>query len=97
MPKAAEKNLDVRNVEEGWLRRGFSFGLWTDPAGRAWENYVHDADELFMVLEGDVELELQGRVLRPAPREEIFVPARAVHSVRNRGASASRWAYGYRL
>lgn len=36
-------------VQQDWNRRGFSFGIFTDPPGRCWEDYVHGEDELFMV------------------------------------------------
>lgn len=88
--------MDAASVERDWVGRGFSFGIWTDPPGQFWENYVHDADELFMVLEGKIELEVQGRKLHPAPGEEILIPGRAVHSVRNIGSVTARWLYGYR-
>lgn len=87
---------DVERVREDWRRRGFSCGLWTDPPGQAWEDYVHDEDELFMVLEGVVELEVRGRVFRPAAGEETLIPAGARHSVRNVGGAVSRWLYGYK-
>src|SRR5262249_3223189 len=66
--------------------RGFSCGLWVDPFGQVWSDYVHDTDELVMVVKGDVEFEIDGRVYRSAPGEEIFIPARVRHTVRNRGA-----------
>jgi quercetin dioxygenase-like cupin family protein len=56
---------------------------------------VHDVDELVMVAEGDVEFEIDGKVHRPAPGEEIFIPARVRHTVRNLGSGESRWLYGY--
>ncbi|MEE9162672.1 MAG: cupin domain-containing protein, partial [Candidatus Neomarinimicrobiota bacterium] len=76
--------------------RGFSCSLWVDPPGQRWEDFTHSADELFMVLDGDIELELAGRVLRPLVGEEILIPSGANHSVRNLGGAASRWLYGYR-
>ena len=56
---------------------------------------MHDTDELFMVLEGKVELEMQGRKFCPAIGEEILIPANVRHSVRNLWKSSSRWLYGY--
>ncbi len=87
---------DIKSVERGWRARGFSFGVWTDPPGQVWEDYVHEADELFMVVEGDVELEMGGRKQRLAPGEEVLIPARTTHSVRNVGGTTSRWLYGYK-
>ncbi len=87
---------DRRSVEQDWRTRGFSCSLWVDSPGQRWEDFTHSADELFMVLDGDVELELAGRVLRPPVGEEFLIPAGTKHSVRNLGGTVSRWLYGYR-
>ena len=50
-----------------------------------------------MVLEGNVEFEINGKVLRPAAGEEVFIPAGVLHSVRNTGKTTSRWLYGYKM
>jgi quercetin dioxygenase-like cupin family protein len=83
-------------VLKAWEARGYSGGVWTDPPGQAWENFVHDVDELMMVVCGELELEIDGKAKQLAPGEEVQIAARAVHSVRNRGASAARWLYAYR-
>jgi len=44
----------------------------------------------------DVELDLPGKNFRPAPGEEILIPAGVIHSVRTVGTVTSRWRYGYR-
>lgn len=88
-------NLDP--TRQSWKSRGFSCGVWTDPPGQVWENYTHAVDEIIMVLEGNVEFELGGKVLRPAVGEEILIPAGILHSVRNKGKTTSRWLYGYKL
>jgi quercetin dioxygenase-like cupin family protein len=78
-----------------WKSRGFSGGIWVDPPGQVWEDYVHDEDELFMVLDGEVELEVDGKVTRPKRGEEVLIPARTKHTVRNVGNETSRWLYAY--
>jgi mannose-6-phosphate isomerase-like protein (cupin superfamily) len=83
-------------IEHEWRARGFSCGLWVDPPGQVWEDYVHSTDELLMVLEGELELEMQGRTFRPKSGEEVFIPARVTHSVRNVGGTTARWLYGYK-
>lgn len=88
--------IDRAHVESEWRARGFSCGLWVDPPGQVWEDYVHSTDELLMVLEGELELEMQGRTFRPKNGEEVFIPARAAHSVRNVGGTTARWLYGYK-
>lgn len=70
--------------------------MWIDPPGQRWENFVHDSDELVIVLEGELEFEINGHVTHPATGVEIFIPAGVVHSVRNIGGSTARWLYGYR-
>ena len=67
-----------------------------DPPGQEWNDYAHSTDEVVMVVEGEVEFEIAGRVHHPAPGEELFIPAGARHSVRTRGPRGSRWLYGYR-
>ena len=91
-----KKDLDPRGIAKDWQERGYSCGLWIDPPGQEWIGYVHDTDELILVLEGDLELELQGRWRHCPPGEEVFIPAGAVHSVRNPGSTTARWLYGYR-
>lgn len=88
--------IDRKQVEKDWQARGFSCALWTDPPGQVWEDYVHDTDELLMVLEGELEMEIQGRTFHPKIGEEVFIPARALHTVRNIGNMTSRWLYGYK-
>lgn len=48
-----------------------------------------------MVLEGELELEMQGKTFRPTSGEEVFIPARGTHSVRNVGETTTQWFYGY--
>jgi len=94
--KLLEKG-DRRSIEQNWQARGFSCGVFeVDPPGQVWEDYVHSTDELLMVMEGDLELEMQGRTFRPKVGEEILVPAQVKHSVRNVGGTTARWLYGYR-
>ena len=87
---------DRHAVARSWRERGFSCGLWIDPPGQVWADYVHDVDELVMVVEGEVELVVSGKACRPAPGEEMLIPAQAKHTVRNVGNGESRWLYGYR-
>ena len=86
---------DRQTVSINWADRGFSCDEWVDAPGRSWESYVHATDELVMVVEGDVEFEIDGNVIRPAIGEELFIPAGSVHSVRNIGTTVSKWLYGY--
>ncbi|MFC6632261.1 cupin domain-containing protein [Microbulbifer taiwanensis] len=88
--------MDRKSVEKGWAARGFSCDLWVDPPGQCWEDFVHRTDELLMLVEGALEVEIDGRVHRPQIGEELLIPAGAHHSVRNTGSVTARWLYGYK-
>ena len=83
-------------VKTDWEKRGYSFGIWIDPPGQVWEDYVHGVDELLMLAEGEIELSFLGKTFFPKIGEEILIPAGASHTVRNIGKTANRWYYGYK-
>ena len=56
---------DLDQVSAEWRARGFSCDIWTDPPGQVWADFVHAVDELVIPIEGEVEIEMQGRKLRP--------------------------------
>ena len=85
-----------KRVEKGWKARGFSCDLWIDPPNQSWEDFVHPADELLMIVQGKLELEMQGRAFYPKVEEYVFIPAKVLHSVRNIGGTTARWLYGYK-
>jgi len=87
--------VDRSAVSENWRRRGYSCGLFVDPPGRCWEDFVHATNELVTVVDGRLEMEIAGTMLQVEPGDEVFIPARAVHSVRNIHTGTSRWLYGY--
>lgn len=88
--------VERERVAAAWRERGFSCGLWVDPPGQVWADYVHGVDEVVMVVEGEVEFEVEGVRHRPRPGEELLIPAGARHTVRNVGPGEARWLYGYR-
>ena len=88
--------INRQDVSSDWADRGFSCALWVDPPGQRWEEFVHPVDELVVVLEGTLEFEIDGEIRHPATGEEVWIPAGAVHSVRNIGTSTARWLFGYR-
>ncbi|MGB2680486.1 MAG: cupin domain-containing protein, partial [Candidatus Competibacter sp.] len=77
--------VDTERVRAHWNDRGFSCGLWVDPPGQVWSDFVHETDELLMPVEGEIELTVMGRTWRPALGEEVLMPAGAIHTVRNVG------------
>ena len=87
--------LDRARISKDWSERGYSCDMWVDPPGQCWEGFVHSTDELVIALEGELEFEIDGEISRPAIGEEVYIPAGAIHSVRNIGESIAKWLYGY--
>ena len=88
--------IDEQQIKKDWQNRGFSFGVWIDPPGQAWDDFVHGSDELFVLVDGELELIIEGQYFYPKIGEEILIPAHAKHSVKNIGSKTNRWLYGYK-
>ena len=86
--------VDIEEVTRDWKRRGFECAVWEDVPGHKWCDYRHETDELFMVLDGHVEVEIEGETKCPEVGEEICIPAGKHHTVRNVGQSRCRWLHG---
>ena len=67
-------------IKQNWHSRGYSFGVFRDPPGHVWADFVHQTDELVVLAEGEIEVEIEGKAERPKIGEEVFIPANAVHS-----------------
>ena len=88
--------MNQEEIREDWNERGFSFGIFRDPLGQVWADFVHRTDELLVLAQGEIELEIDGKTQRPPIGEEVFIPANAIHTVRNVGNTNNVWYYGYR-
>ena len=82
-------------TKQDWNSKGYSFGVFHDPPGQVWADFVHRTDELVVLAEGEIEAEIEGKVKRPKIGEEVCIPANAVHTVRNVGRIYNVWYYGY--
>ena len=82
-------------IKQNWHSRGYSFGVFRDPPGQVWADFVHKTNELVVLIEGEIEVEIEGKAERPKIGEEVFIPANAVHTVRNVGETNNVWYYGY--
>lgn len=89
-------SVDQVEVRKQWAERGFSCDLWIDPPGRVWNDFVHETDELVMVVEGEEEFEMNGRKFSLRIGEELLIPAGTNHTARNVGKTTSKWLYGYK-
>ena len=83
-------------IKQYWHSRGYSFSVFREPPSQVWADFVHRTDELVILAEGEIEVEIEGKVERPKIGEEVFIPANAVHTVRNIGKINNVWYYGYK-
>ena len=87
--------LDQDAVAANWQQRGYSCNLFVDPPGQEWLNFTHNTDELVTVLDGQLELVVGNEKIEMDPGDEVFIPAKALHSVINIHEGVSRWLFGY--
>ncbi len=92
---SGEARLDPDAVAAGWRARGYSCHRMVDPPGRCWRDFVHGENELLVVVAGRLELEVEGEKRTVGPGEEVFIPARARHTVANVNEGPTEWLFGY--
>ena len=51
-------------IKQNWNSRGYSFGVFRDPPGQVWADFVHRTDELVVLAEGEIEVEIEGKAER---------------------------------
>ena len=88
--------MDQEKIKKDWDSRGYSLGIFKDPPGKIWADFVHRTDELFVLSEGEIEIEIEGNSQQPQIGDEVFIPANAIHTVRNIGKTNNVWYYGYK-
>ena len=84
------------HVEKRWQKQGFEIATRLDPPGEIGLDPASDADELFLLLEGEMVIEVEGATLEPQVGEEVLVPVGTAHKLRNVGTKKARWLYGLR-
>ena len=89
--------LNPDQIKQDWNSSGYSFRVFRDPPGQVWADFVHRTDELVVLAEGEIVIEIEGMAQRPQIGQEVFIPANAVHTVRNIGRTNNVWYYGYRI
>ena len=88
--------MNQKQIKKDWDSRGYSFGIFKDPPGKIWADFVHRTDELVVLSEGEIEIEIEGNSEQPSIGEEVFIPANALHTVSNVGKTNNVWYYGYK-
>ena len=68
-------------IKRDWHSRGYSFGVFRDPPGQVWTDFVHQTDELVVLAEGEIEVEIEGKAVRFQIGEMVFIPAKEIWKI----------------
>lgn len=87
MPFVDTRSLDVNEKRPGWRGRIFSspsmtFAHWDFEAGASIHEHVHPQEEVWHVVEGELEVTIGGETVRAGPGMAAIVPMETPHSVR---------------
>jgi len=88
--------IDKDAIRADWAAQGFSCEVWIDPPNHVCQDFQHDVDQWILLLEGEIQIEMPGRIVRLLAGDEFVIPARTRHTVRNREQKPARWLHGYR-
>ncbi len=87
MPVIDTLEIEVLEKLPGWRGRIFhsanaTFGHWEFDAGSTIHEHFHPQEEVWHVVEGEVELTIAGETCRAGPGMAAIVPPGAPHSAR---------------
>ena len=74
-------NMNPDQIKQDWNSRGYSFGVFRDPPGQVWADFVHQTDELVVLAEGEIEVEIEGKAERFQIGEMVFIPAKEIWKI----------------
>ena len=73
--------MNPDQIKQDWNSRGYSFGVFRDPPGQVWADFVHRTDELVVLAEGEIEVEIEGKAERFQIGEMVFIPAKEIWKI----------------
>ena len=89
--------MTIEELEAGWSRRGFSFGIGIIKANDGIKEAVHDVVNGLVFMEsGEYEFTLGGKTFLQEGNIEVLIPVGTTHSIKNLGAKDSKIYYGYK-
>ena len=68
-------------IKQNWHSRGYSFGVFRDPPGQVWADFVHRTNELIVLAEGEIEVEIEGKAERFQIGGMVFIPAKEIWKI----------------
>ena len=73
--------MNSDHIKRDWHSRGYSFGVFRDPPGQVWADFVHQTDELVVLAEGEIEVEIEGKAERFQIGGMVFIPAKEIWKI----------------
>ena len=64
--------MDSDQIKEDWNSRGYSFGVFRNPPGQVWADFVHQTDELVVLAKGEIEVKIEGKLHKPKIGEKCL-------------------------
>ena len=74
-------NIIPELIKQNWNSIGYSFGVFRDPPGQVWADFVHRTDELVVLAEGEIEVEIEGKAERFQIGGMVFIPAKEIWKI----------------
>lgn len=87
--------VDHNEVKNLWSREGFDFGVFRDPPGQEWNDFIHDCDEYVLVAEGRLTIRVGDETADCSAGDLVRIPSGVAHSLKTTSSSGSTWLYGY--
>jgi len=87
--------VDEAAIRRQWAEEGYSFGVFIDPEGQEWNDFVHSTDEYVAVAKGQIRISVGDESFVAGPGDLVFIPRGVRHSLKTLSATGSRWLYGY--
>ena len=66
-----KNDMNPEQIKKDWESRGHCFGIFKDPPGQIWTNFVQKTDEIVVLAEGEIEIEIEGKSEQPPIGEEV--------------------------
>ncbi len=87
--------VNSEQVEREWRANGFTFGMFRDPPGQEWNDFVHDTDEYVVVAEGELQIRVGEEMATCTAGDLVWIPRHVLHSLKTISDHGSIWLYGY--
>ena len=61
MNDSNQRSTYLENLKNKWEQKGFKCEIHTGSPGEGWSSKGHEAEEVFIPLEGEIEVSFQGK------------------------------------